>query len=223
MGAVRFLVLKDLRTRWRSWAATALLVGLLGGAALAADSGARRTQTAYSRMVKATREREAGDPAALGNDCVNAVCLRRAQRPGQVSGYAGVRTAPLVLAALLGALAAATLVHTLVTSVRCRRRDLAILKTVGFVRHQLSAAVAWQSTTITTIALMAGLPLGLIAGAGCGGSLPPSSVWPPSPRCRSPLSPSPFPPPSSPPPSSPPTSSPPPRRASPPAPGRPSC
>ena len=35
---------------------------------------------------------------------------------------------------------------TLITSVRRRRRDLALLKTLGFTRRQLAAVVAWQST-----------------------------------------------------------------------------
>jgi ABC-type antimicrobial peptide transport system permease subunit len=70
-----------------------------------------------------------------------------------------------VLLALLLALAgAATLTHTLVTSIRRRRRDLAILKTLGFVRRQVNAAVAWQSTTVAILALLVGLPVGIAGG-----------------------------------------------------------
>src|SRR5207237_10595708 len=53
---------------------------------------------------------------------------------------------------------------TMVTSVRRRRRDLAILKTIGFVRRQVSATVAWQATAIVTVSLVIGLPLGVAAG-----------------------------------------------------------
>jgi putative ABC transport system permease protein len=56
------------------------------------------------------------------------------------------------------------LVHTLVSSVRRRRRDLAILRALGFVRSQVSLTVAWQATTIVVIALVVGLPLGAVAG-----------------------------------------------------------
>jgi ABC-type lipoprotein release transport system permease subunit len=66
---------------------------------------------------------------------------------------------------LLAVLGAATLGHLLVTSVRWRRRrDLAVLKTLGFVRGQVSATVAWQATTLAAIALLVGLPLGVAAG-----------------------------------------------------------
>jgi hypothetical protein len=75
-----------------------------------------------------------------------------------------VRGLPFILAAVLALAAAATLAHALVTSIRRRRRDLAILKTLGFVRRQVSAAVAWQATTVVALALVVGLPLGIAAG-----------------------------------------------------------
>ena len=48
--------------------------------------------------------------------------------------------------------------------VRRRRRDLGILKTIGFVRGQVAATVAWQATTLAVVALLVGLPLGVAAG-----------------------------------------------------------
>ncbi|MFN2591521.1 MAG: FtsX-like permease family protein, partial [Candidatus Dormibacteria bacterium] len=54
--------------------------------------------------------------------------------------------------------------HTLISSARRRRRELAILKTVGFVRRQVMAAVAWQAATITGIAVVVGIPVGIAAG-----------------------------------------------------------
>ena len=41
---------------------------------------------------------------------------------------------------------------------------LAILKTVGFVRHQVIGVVAWQATSIGLAALVLGLPVGAAAG-----------------------------------------------------------
>lgn len=61
-------------------------------------------------------------------------------------------------------MAVATLAHTLTTSARRRRRDLAILKVLGFVRSQVSATVARQSTVIAAVAVVFGLPLGVAAG-----------------------------------------------------------
>jgi hypothetical protein len=71
---------------------------------------------------------------------------------------------PLLLALILAAIAIGTLAQTLVTSVRARRRDLAILKTLGFSRGQIRWAVAWQASTMAAIALVIGLPIGIAAG-----------------------------------------------------------
>jgi ABC-type lipoprotein release transport system permease subunit len=71
---------------------------------------------------------------------------------------------PLVLSALLVAIAAGALAHTLVMAIRRRARDLAILKTLGFDRRQVLATVAWQATTFAAVGLLVGLPLGLAVG-----------------------------------------------------------
>jgi ABC-type lipoprotein release transport system permease subunit len=71
---------------------------------------------------------------------------------------------PLAVTLLLGLMAAATLVHALVSSVRRRRHDLAILKTIGFMRRQVSVAVVWQATTIALVAVIVGIPIGAAAG-----------------------------------------------------------
>jgi hypothetical protein len=86
------------------------------------------------------------------------------QRPGDVTSYARVRATPLVLAGLLGLLGLGVLTHLLVTSIRNRRRDLAVLKTLGFGRRQVRMTIAWQATTLVSIALAVGVPIGLIAG-----------------------------------------------------------
>ena len=77
---------------------------------------------------------------------------------------AQLSTAPLTLAGILGLIAAAVLVHTLITAVRRRRRDLAILKTLGFVRAQARKAVAVQSSAIVILALAVGVPTGVMIG-----------------------------------------------------------
>jgi predicted lysophospholipase L1 biosynthesis ABC-type transport system permease subunit len=91
----------------------------------------------------------------------------RVLRPLPVDAVANVQRVsglPLALAALLAVLGAATLGHTLVISTRRRRRDLAVLKTLGFVRRQVWATLAWQATTMAVVALLVGLPLGVAAG-----------------------------------------------------------
>jgi ABC-type lipoprotein release transport system permease subunit len=74
------------------------------------------------------------------------------------------RRVPAVLAGILALMAVAMLAHTLLSSIRRRRRDLAILKTLGFTRGQISASVAWQSSTLVALSLLIGVPLGAAIG-----------------------------------------------------------
>lgn len=78
--------------------------------------------------------------------------------------FGGVQGAPLLVGGLLAALGAGALAHVLVTAIRRRRRDIAILKTMGFVRGQARRAVAWQSTFTVLVATAIGVPLGVIGG-----------------------------------------------------------
>jgi ABC-type antimicrobial peptide transport system permease subunit len=87
-----------------------------------------------------------------------------AARPTDVGDFGGVEALPLLIAAVFTAAAAAALAHALVTSVRRRRRDLAVLKTLGFTRGQVIATVVSQATTIAAIGLLVGLPLGVAVG-----------------------------------------------------------
>ena len=84
--------------------------------------------------------------------------------PPEVRDLAGATALPLALAFVLMLLACGTIAHTLLTSVRQRRRELAVLKTLGFVTRQVRATVAWQATAIAGAGLIVGVPLGLIAG-----------------------------------------------------------
>ncbi len=86
------------------------------------------------------------------------------ERPTDVVNFGHVQNLPVVLAAVLALLAAATIGHLLVSSVRRRRRDLAVLKSLGFVRRQVMATVGWQATTLVVVALIPGVPLGVAVG-----------------------------------------------------------
>lgn len=54
--------------------------------------------------------------------------------------------------------------HLLLSAVRRRHRDLAILKTLGFVRRQVAWTVAWQGTTVVVLGLLVGMPAGVALG-----------------------------------------------------------
>ena len=85
-------------------------------------------------------------------------------RPAEITDYQAMRAAPLILAVGLSTGAVVALTLTLLTSVRRRRRDLALLKALGFTRGQLSAVLAWQSTVSVAIGVVIGVPLGIVFG-----------------------------------------------------------
>jgi hypothetical protein len=87
-----------------------------------------------------------------------------AERPVDLVNFGRVQTLPLALGGLLGAFATATIAHLLVTSIRRRRHDLAILKTLGLEPGQVRSTVAWQATTLALVAVLVGVPLGMVVG-----------------------------------------------------------
>jgi hypothetical protein len=86
------------------------------------------------------------------------------QRPAEIVNYKSMGTMPVILAGGVAAGAVAGLGLALVASVRRRRRDLALLKTLGFTRRQLAATVGWQSTVVAVVGLVVGVPLGIAVG-----------------------------------------------------------
>jgi len=111
--------------------------------------------TAATRLLAAT--------AAAG--CPFGACtVTSDQRPGDIKDYAAISGTPLALGAVLAVLAIGTLAHVLLTGVRRRRRDVAVLKTLGFTRSQVQGVVAWEATALAAAALLIGIPAGVIAG-----------------------------------------------------------
>ncbi len=85
-------------------------------------------------------------------------------RPAEILNYGSLGTTPLLLGAALAVGAATALGITLVTSVRRRRHDLAILKTLGFTRGQLAIAVAVQASVAALLGCAIGIPAGIALG-----------------------------------------------------------
>jgi predicted lysophospholipase L1 biosynthesis ABC-type transport system permease subunit len=75
-----------------------------------------------------------------------------------------LRGQPLALALGIAAAAAISLALTVLGLVRRRRRELALLKTLGMTRSQVRAVIAWQTTLTLVIAAVIGGPLGVVAG-----------------------------------------------------------
>jgi hypothetical protein len=85
-------------------------------------------------------------------------------RPADIVNFRSMGTIPDVLAGGLAVGAVMALGLTLVASVRRRRRDLALLKALGFTQRQLAASIAWQSTVAAVIGCVVGIPLGIVVG-----------------------------------------------------------
>jgi hypothetical protein len=102
----------------------------------------------------------ARDPRAQGNS----VGVLGVQRPAQIVNYRTIGSTPVLLAVALAIGAIVALGVTLAASVRRRRRDLALLKTLGFSRRQLTSTISWQASVDAIVGIVAGIPLGIALG-----------------------------------------------------------
>ena len=71
---------------------------------------------------------------------------------------------PLLFGLVLILFGAATLLHVLVVSVVRRRREVGLLRALGFVRRQVAFSVSWQTTTTALIGIGVGVPVGIAVG-----------------------------------------------------------
>jgi ABC-type lipoprotein release transport system permease subunit len=94
----------------------------------------------------------------------NGAQAQSVQRPAQIINYGSLGSTPVVLGGALALGAVVAMELTLITSVRRRRRDLALLKILGFTRRQVAAAITWQSSVATAIGTAIGVPLGVLLG-----------------------------------------------------------
>jgi hypothetical protein len=93
-----------------------------------------------------------------------AAVLLSVQRPAEIVNYSHMGATPAVLAGALALAVLVSLAVSLFAGVRRRRRDLALLKSLGFTGGQLSATVAWQAATTMLVGLGLGIPLGVVVG-----------------------------------------------------------
>jgi ABC-type lipoprotein release transport system permease subunit len=113
----------------------------------------------------ATAMRGLGAIAAATSNTANfGVAVTKVLRPAEIVNYRSLGAIPAFLGAGLAIGSVVALALTLVASVRRRRRDLALLKTLGFTRRQLAATVAWHSTIAVAVGTVVGVPLGIVLG-----------------------------------------------------------
>jgi ABC-type lipoprotein release transport system permease subunit len=110
--------------------------------------------------------------AAIGQKEVNAtpdgggtnVGVQSVLYPAEIENYRTIGVIPDLLALSLALGAVVALGLTLIASVHRRRRDLALLRTLGFTGRQLLSTVAWQASVAGAIGAIFGIPLGILAG-----------------------------------------------------------
>ena len=84
--------------------------------------------------------------------------------PAEIDRLQQIDQLPWEIGGFVAVAATAGIGYALVTAVRRRRRELAVLKTLGFRRRQIRATVGWQASTVTLVGLVIGIPLGIVVG-----------------------------------------------------------
>jgi len=123
-------------------------------------------EDAPKNVVQIDLERGADETAVRTQlqDAVSVLPLISPAPPAELVSFGRVDNLPTVLAVIMIVVAAAILAHTMVTSVQRRRRDYALLESLGFVRRQVSASVATQATSFAIVSVLIGIPIGLLIG-----------------------------------------------------------
>lgn len=114
------------------------------------------------RIAAATNASIAGLPNGEGTG--DDISVQTVQHPAEIVNYRNLGTTPSVLDAGLAAGALIALGLTLTSSVRRRRRDLALLRAFGSSGAQLRTTIAWQASVVAIIGSVVGIPLGIAAG-----------------------------------------------------------
>jgi hypothetical protein len=125
--------------------------------------GAPQGQAAAQRLAVAANRvlaRQQPDSVCGGNVATTLAV----QHPAQIVNYRSMGTTPALLAGGLAVAAAVALWLALVASVRRCRRDLALLRVLGFTQRQLGATVAWNASIAAAIGVVVGIPLGVVLG-----------------------------------------------------------
>jgi len=85
-------------------------------------------------------------------------------RPAEIVDAGGMWAVPLLVGGLLGVTLMVGLSLAIFVSTRARRRELSILRALGFTGGQLSNSVRVQAVATMLAALAIGVPTGMVAG-----------------------------------------------------------
>jgi predicted lysophospholipase L1 biosynthesis ABC-type transport system permease subunit len=88
-----------------------------------------------------------------------------AARPASIVNTDRIRSTPYLLVGVLGGLGVLIIGYVVPTSIRRRRKDWAVLRTMGADRSWITRAALWQGLSIAVLPVAIGVPVGLLAGA----------------------------------------------------------
>lgn len=92
------------------------------------------------------------------------------QRPAEIVNATAIGSAPILLGASLMIASMVSLTLAVGASARQRRRELAILRTLGFSSGQLVGSLSWQASGLVTVGLVVGIPVGVVVGRDLWGT-----------------------------------------------------
>jgi putative ABC transport system permease protein len=140
--------------------------GQLGTGALMTEEGVTRLSPDAPRntfLVGFRRDRSASVEERELRRAVEPMPVRTDARPQDLVNLSRGNGLLGTLSLMLAVLAFVMLAHVLATAVQSRRRDFAVLRTLGMRRPQIWSTVGWHTATLVGAALVIGLPIGLLA------------------------------------------------------------
>lgn len=137
----------------------------LGANALVTPEALARVAQSESFRGMAVAARPGADPAELIDRLDDELEADSNQLPTEIDNLRQLGRLPAAVAALVGTIAVLALINALVVLVRRRRRDLALLRTVGFTKGQTAVSVLAMAVTIVAIGLVVGVPVGVAVGS----------------------------------------------------------
>jgi ABC-type lipoprotein release transport system permease subunit len=85
-------------------------------------------------------------------------------RPGSVTSLRDIADVPMIVAVIAALMGAAAIAYGLALTVRRRREDLAILRSLGLTSSQTGSVMTWQATVVAIVSIVLGLPIGIGLG-----------------------------------------------------------
>jgi predicted lysophospholipase L1 biosynthesis ABC-type transport system permease subunit len=126
--------------------------------------GLRRLEPAATPSVAAVRGRDGASGVAERIRASMGIEVGLPTPPSTVLNLDRVRSTPYIVAGSLTALALLSLGHLLLSAARRRRRDMAVLRSLGAERRWITGLLHWQAVVLAVATVVVAGPLGVAAG-----------------------------------------------------------